>query len=86
MGRARLGSNGLGGPTIKLDVDSELAALDLCLGGFKHPVPALLRKRVLQIATGIIARAPAPECPAVNARLRSVLRRHGIFCNSLRPR
>lgn len=68
------------------DVEGELAALDAYLAGMKHPVPRVLRKHVLEFATGISARVTDPACPDVNTRLRAVLRRHGIFCNDLRPR
>lgn len=82
-----VGTDGVAGGARRLDVDGEFAVLEACLEGLKHPVPRLLRKQVLELATGISARAAAPACTdEVNARLRAVLRRHGIFCNDLRPR
>lgn len=76
-----------GQPTVgRCDIDMELTALEVCLGGLKHPVPRVLRRQVLERATGISARAPSTDYVDVNARVRAVLRRHGIFCNDLRPR
>jgi hypothetical protein len=68
------------------DVDEELAALDSSLASVPHPLSHLARRRVLALATGISARAPAAAGAEVNARVRAVLCRHGIFCNDLRPR
>lgn len=86
MGRAHIESIGSDGFAVKLDVGSELAAFELRLRDFKRPVSPVLRKRALEIATGIIARAPATERTDVNARLRTILRRHGMYSNDLRSR
>lgn len=81
MDSARIGTD-----STATGLDGELLALELSLGSARHPLPWLLRRRVLDIATGICARAPAPARLDVNARLRAVLRRHGISRNDLRPR
>lgn len=81
-----IGTQGPAIGTRRPDVEDEFAALDAYLESMKHPVPRVLRKHVLEFATGISARVTAPASPEVNARLRAVLRRHGIFCNDLRPR
>lgn len=86
MGSARIDRYSLGEPAAPFDLEGALVAFDECLGGYRHPVPKILRRRVLEIATGIAARAPGPQGTDINGRLRTILRRHGIFINDLRSR
>ena len=86
MGSARIGRYSLDEPATHFDADSALLAFDECLEGYRHPVPKVLRRHVLEIATGIAARTPAALCADVNGRLKTILRRHGIFINDLRSR
>lgn len=86
MNGTSAGARGSAAATHRWDVESEFAALEACLESLKHPVPRVLRRHVLELATGISARGADPHCPEMNTRLRAVLRRHGIFCNDLRPR
>lgn len=86
MGSARIDGHGHGGPANTFDPQGALDTLDQYLDGSRHPVPQLLRRRALEIATGIAARAPGAQCGDVNGRLRTILGRHGIFINDLRAR
>ncbi|MGH8078063.1 MAG: hypothetical protein ACREPE_12165, partial [Lysobacter sp.] len=61
-----VGTDGVASDVRRLDVDGEFAVLEACLEGLKHPLPRLLRKQVLEPATGISARTAAPACADVN--------------------
>ena len=86
MGSARIGRYRLDDPVATFDPQHALDTLDEQLGGYRHPVPQLLRQRALATATGIAARASGDQCTQVMGRLRTILRRHGIFVNDLRSR
>lgn len=85
MGSARDTGRGFGQPANDFDAARALVAFDEYLGKYRHPVPKVERMHALEIATGIVARAPASGTE-VSGQLRTILRRHGIFINDLRPR
>lgn len=86
MGSTRIELHRIHGPVATFDAQGALDTLDQQLGGYRHPVPRLLRQRALATATGIAARASGPQGAEVTGRLRTILRSHGIFVNDLRPR
>jgi hypothetical protein len=86
MDNARNSGREDGEPVGHFDAERALVALDEYLGRHRHPVPKVERIHALEIATGIAARAPGGRCTEVSGQLRTVLRRHGIFINDLRPR
>jgi len=85
MGSARNSGRSFGEPANDFDAERALVAFDEYLGRYRHPVPKVERIHALEIATGIAARAPAGGTE-VSGQLRTILRRHGIFINDLRPR